>query len=271
MNALRICVLVIDDEAPIVRALAGGLVKHKWTITQCTDSAAAIELLEGPSEYDAILLDLFMPDHTGTEIYERLAETAPARRERTIFFTAGAHHEQIVGWLNHQGRPVLAKPVDLIEVESTIRRVVAEAKRRNVPRGPRAEPPPPSRTPSTRPPSPTSNDVATEIESKLLRAIDDRVRYPAARDLPAMSEDDPFATETGSHLIVPNEPTLRDAIDRALVERERKAALELAAGRWSTLMRLVRWGWWRAGLAVGAYGIGKGVELAIGFLSRLHR
>lgn len=255
---MRIALLIVDDEISIDAAFVRAFAK-KWSITICTTGAEALEVLESPAYFDSIGLDLMLGEIGGLEIYARLERAAPARRPRVFFMTAAADHPLITPELNRIGRPVIAKPFDLATIEHTVLRIVEESRRKGVPRGPTWDSAQPV---SVRPPPIDSDAIVTEVEERVLKAIGDRVRYPE------LSEENPYESQTGSHLIIPNEPSIKDLIVKTLTAREKRAALELAAGRWATLMRVVRWGWWRAALGIGAYGIGKLVEFVIGLLHR---
>lgn len=236
---MRICVLIVDDEDMIAASVARAFSK-KWTIVICTDGPAALEILLGPAEFDAILLDLMMPVITGTKIYEILEEKAPARCNRIIFFTAGAGHPTLIPWLNKKARPVLYKPVVPSVIEHTVMRV--------------------ARMPGVR--GPREEALVTSKDTRNMEEIDDdergmveSIRDKARFDL----DDDGYGrSDTGSHIIVPAD--LEKDIEKVLRKREQDAALRLAAGRWDKLIRLVKWGWWRLLVAAGTYGSARIVE-----------
>lgn len=64
--------LVADDEPHIRRILVTLLEAQGFRVDVARDGDEALELLNGPTVYDAILLDLFMPGHSGLEVLERL-------------------------------------------------------------------------------------------------------------------------------------------------------------------------------------------------------
>lgn len=68
-------VLVVDDEAPLTRALARMLSQRGFEVHTALTGAGAIEALD--KDPDAILLDLVLPDANGLEVMQRIKETHP--------------------------------------------------------------------------------------------------------------------------------------------------------------------------------------------------
>jgi DNA-binding NarL/FixJ family response regulator len=231
---MRICVLIVDDEVRLLHDLVR-TTSTRWIVTVCMRGADAEELLKSPAEFDAILLDIVMPDTNGLELYQRLQRVAPARCDRIAFISGFSHNDALVELVHEFARPLISKPFALDKLEAVVRELAATSG----PRGPSFE-------------STSIEAIATKLEQRVLRAINDRARYPRA--LPELGGDNLVEeTGTGTHLIVPNEPTIRTAVDKVLNEREKKAALELAAGRWAKLITFVKWGWWRLLTLVSGY------------------
>lgn len=249
---MRICVLVVDDERPILGAIARAAV-DKWVITLCIDAESALDILRSPAEFDAIVLDLFLGGQmTGQELFETLkADTATAARiPRIIFQTGGYDHATLIPWFEKAGRPVLSKPVPLEEFE----RVVTKVASWKGPRGPRFT----KATPDA------ADAFLTHLEERVVKAIQDtatardgredvtpvRPISPSGRHrtLASIADDENDQsvqrTHTGNHLLIPAGSWLEREINTTLEKREKLAALELAAGRWATLRR---WWfeWWR--------------------------
>lgn len=241
---MRICVLIVDDEVnlltTIVRATA-----TRWTVTVCMRGADAEAILTSPAEFDAILLDIVMPDTNGLELFQKLQSIAPARCDRIGFVTGFSHNDELVKMARELGRPVVAKPFDLGALDKVVRQLAATSG----PKGPRAE-------------LFDVDELATKLEQRVMTSIQNRVKYPRELgDLAGeLGPDSVEETGTGSHLIVPNEPTIRSAVTKVLTQREKQAALELAAGRWATLISFVKWGWWRFLTLVSGYAVTRLVE-----------
>jgi two-component system, NtrC family, sensor kinase len=62
--------------------------------------------------FDAILLDVMMPEIRGMEVYERLHVLAPDQARRTIFLTGGAFSARACEFVDRVPNPQLEKPVD---------------------------------------------------------------------------------------------------------------------------------------------------------------
>src|SRR5213076_2116105 len=64
----------------------------------------ALVRLKG-SKYDAVILDMRMPDLSGEQLYERLRSSDPSHAERVIFTTGDLVNEQMRRFLDGTGRP----------------------------------------------------------------------------------------------------------------------------------------------------------------------
>lgn len=101
-------ILVVDDEVAMHRALTRGL-SELGHVQAVRSMEAAIELLQGGATYDVILSDLIMPEGTGLELVDWLAEHQPKLRKRMILMTGmgDTHADQ------HPDIVVVGKPFDL--------------------------------------------------------------------------------------------------------------------------------------------------------------
>ncbi|HYG68106.1 MAG TPA: ATP-binding protein, partial [Anaeromyxobacteraceae bacterium] len=107
--ALRI--LVVDDE-PLVGRSVARLLGKQHRVEALTDARVAIERIRAGERWDVVLCDLMMPELSGIEFDERLAELAPELRQRTVYVTGGAFTERAQAFLAAPGRRVLTKPFD---------------------------------------------------------------------------------------------------------------------------------------------------------------
>jgi CheY-like chemotaxis protein len=112
-------VLVVDDEIVLGRALQRSLSAHH-DVTVLTSGTAALESVAGGERFDAILLDVMMPNVSGMETYERLQREAPDQAQRIIFLTGGAFTPRAREFLDHVANPRLEKPVDAAELLAVI-------------------------------------------------------------------------------------------------------------------------------------------------------
>jgi CheY-like chemotaxis protein len=66
--------------------------------------------------FDAVLLDLMMPEMSGPAFHAELARLAPELAERTIFLTGGAFTPQARAFLDSVPNPSVQKPFDPAEL-----------------------------------------------------------------------------------------------------------------------------------------------------------
>jgi PAS domain S-box-containing protein len=105
----RVSLLVIDDEAPILRVIER-LLSRDHKVTGVLDAITALSLIEGGQEFDVILCDVMMSSMDGVTFYEHLVEDHPALAERLVFLTGGALTESQVRLLKERDIPIIYKP-----------------------------------------------------------------------------------------------------------------------------------------------------------------
>jgi two-component system, OmpR family, KDP operon response regulator KdpE len=71
------CILVVDDEVEIVRALQRGLVAHGYTVLTASTGEEALQLVSGQRP-DLLLLDLLLPGMSGLEVCRQVRATSNA-------------------------------------------------------------------------------------------------------------------------------------------------------------------------------------------------
>lgn len=86
--------LIVEDEAQLRRILTLNLAHHGYTIAEADSVESAIEALKAfPHPFDAILLDINLPDETGWDVLRHLqrsvnGETTSERRPSVVIVTA---------------------------------------------------------------------------------------------------------------------------------------------------------------------------------------
>jgi PAS domain S-box-containing protein len=121
-------VLVIDDEAPLARALARKLSEEYDVEIACTAAEARAVLAE--RSFDVVICDLRMPDQSGPAIYEFVRARSPEQAERFVFTTGGVGgttHDDVERRAADSGRPILEKPFDPSVLKQTLARAAARA------------------------------------------------------------------------------------------------------------------------------------------------
>jgi PAS domain S-box-containing protein len=114
-----IALLVVDDEPAIRSAIIRYFVGLGHTVDAAGTGADAFALLES-RRYDAILLDLRMPDTSGDAIYRELLENDPAHAERVIFLTGDVQSESTQRFLEDSGRTSVMKPFTFEELTHVV-------------------------------------------------------------------------------------------------------------------------------------------------------
>ncbi|MGH7720196.1 MAG: response regulator, partial [Gemmatimonadaceae bacterium] len=101
-------VLVVDDEPTICRALTIALRRAGFGVTAVESGEAAHSLLRA-EHFDAMVVDLRIPDLRGDVLFELAASVQPHLKTRTVF-TTGDISERAQDLIAACNCPVLAKP-----------------------------------------------------------------------------------------------------------------------------------------------------------------
>lgn len=125
----RASVLIVEDEAPLARALADQLGRvHDVTVAPSAD--AALGMLAAGQRFDAVLCDLRMPGMSGEAFYTQVAASDPDLARGFIFMTGVSFGEEVERFLAQSGRPLMEKPfsteeaLEAIAEVASLRRVV---------------------------------------------------------------------------------------------------------------------------------------------------
>jgi CheY-like chemotaxis protein len=116
-------ILVVDDEEHVGEVIGGMLKNLGYRVSIATSGLEAIGLLEAKRRYDAIVLDMNMPDMGGRETFYRLKELDPDLR---VVISTGYTNTSIDGTpLRDAIDGFLQKPYQLEELSKTMRQVFA--------------------------------------------------------------------------------------------------------------------------------------------------
>jgi CheY-like chemotaxis protein len=116
-------VLVIDDELALARSIAR-LLSDEHDAEPIASARAALARIEAGERFDVILCDLIMPQLTGMQFFEELANAHPDQAPAVIFTTGGAFTAASRAFVERAQRPCLDKPFDLALLRSTVREIV---------------------------------------------------------------------------------------------------------------------------------------------------
>ncbi|HEX2778825.1 MAG TPA: response regulator [Gemmatimonadaceae bacterium] len=118
-------VLVIDDEPSICKALEIILRRAGYDVVTVGTGETATSLLR-EARFDAMLVDLRIPDMRGDVIFELAAAIQPHLRTATLFMT-GDITERASRLIEACRCPTLAKPFDLQDVLDGVAALMPEA------------------------------------------------------------------------------------------------------------------------------------------------
>ena len=121
-------VLVVDDD-PAIRRLMTMVLERKGFRVDCAADGIEAVLKLGVAEYDAIILDLMMPNLDGFTFIETLAQNDPERLTK-IIITSAASPGVVRERLRHVPFDLLSKPFDIDELVRRVRAKVLENEER---------------------------------------------------------------------------------------------------------------------------------------------
>jgi CheY-like chemotaxis protein len=107
--------LVVDDEHTIRSALVRYLQRRGWQVDEAEDGRAALTRLQRAAVdgYQVVLSDLRMPNCSGDEVHDWLAERRPDLFARLILMTGDLASPLLSDFLARTPRPVIEKPYEL--------------------------------------------------------------------------------------------------------------------------------------------------------------
>jgi two-component system NtrC family sensor kinase len=105
-------ILVADDEAPIRLALTRFLEKSGHVVVAADSGGGALAAARD-LPFDAVLLDMRMPDISGQSVFEQWQRERPELARRVIFLTGDIVSADLQRFLASTGQAFLAKPFDL--------------------------------------------------------------------------------------------------------------------------------------------------------------
>lgn len=121
-------ILILDDEPQVAAALKRLLHRHRVAIVHSgVDARSAL----AERTFDVIVSDVMMPEPSGIDVYLELAARGSELVERFIFVTGGVHGQKAQKFLAAIENPRLEKPVDALELDLAIARVLHGAEEDN--------------------------------------------------------------------------------------------------------------------------------------------
>jgi len=118
-------ILGIDDNEDILKLLNTVLTSKGHDFTQALNGKDGLKLIE-EQNFDAILLDLAMPEFSGLNVIQSLKKSNKIKEQKIILFTASsATDKEIDALLEYDGiKACIRKPVDINVLISKVEEVV---------------------------------------------------------------------------------------------------------------------------------------------------
>jgi len=127
-------ILVVDDMLTNLKVTEGLLAPYEARVDTCLSGLDAIELIK-KFDYDIVFLDHMMPGMDGIETAHRIRAlgTEYAQKIPIIALTANAIHGTEEMFYEHGFQAFISKPIDVMEMDSVIRKWVRDDKHKDVP------------------------------------------------------------------------------------------------------------------------------------------
>lgn len=116
--------LIVEDEALLLSVLRRGFSESGHDVTAALDGNTALQLIQS-GEFDAIILDLMLPDTNGMEICRTLRNAG--NLTPVLMLTALNSTDNIVAGLNAGADDYLGKPFRFAELEARVSALVRRA------------------------------------------------------------------------------------------------------------------------------------------------
>ena len=112
--------LVVDDIPENIHELLEAL-KDEYRIMVASSGAKALEITQGPTPPDLVLLDIMMPGMDGYEVCRRIKASATGNRIPVVFVTVVDSTQEKVRGFELGAADYITKPFDIDEVRARIR------------------------------------------------------------------------------------------------------------------------------------------------------
>jgi signal transduction histidine kinase len=119
----RARVLAIDDEPYVASAIRRALAPEFEVVHESSASAALARLASG-EHVDVVLCDLMMPEKSGIDFHEELAQRDPALAAHVVFLTGGGFTPAAQAFLDATKNMVLEKPFEKQQLRAAVQRLL---------------------------------------------------------------------------------------------------------------------------------------------------
>lgn len=118
-------VLIVENEKIILSFLSNILKRLGHSVAETKSGSEALVILED-KEFDAIFLDIHLPDVSGKEIYQKLKERSPERARRIVFISGDLRNPKTASFVEETGNSCLEKPFTLGELKEFLKQFFEE-------------------------------------------------------------------------------------------------------------------------------------------------
>jgi DNA-binding response OmpR family regulator len=112
--------LVVDDNEDNRDMLARRLRRRGYDVSTAESGALALDMIGSETNYDAVLLDVMMPDITGLEVLAKLRTRFNKDQLIVVMATARSDSEDVVEALRLGANDYVIKPINLDEIISAL-------------------------------------------------------------------------------------------------------------------------------------------------------
>jgi DNA-binding NtrC family response regulator len=116
-------VLVVDDDERILRAFAKILKAAEYAVETAKTAREAAEKLKR-KRYDAVLIDIKLPDGEGIDLMSKIPETSNTAKIIVTGYSSVEYGEKSA---EYGADDFLVKPVEPVELLDVLRRLIGEA------------------------------------------------------------------------------------------------------------------------------------------------
>ncbi len=120
-------ILVVDDDELVLKSIKALLVKHDWMVDTCNNPLDALRLIRD-DKYDCLLLDIRMPQLSGTELLKRirgLESEGLILAQQVIFLTGYADQDARQKAFEFGAFNYVSKPFEAADLIRRLNRCVA--------------------------------------------------------------------------------------------------------------------------------------------------
>jgi DNA-binding NtrC family response regulator len=116
-------ILVVDDEEALRTVLGSELESSGYEVSTAADGDEAISVIQN-KKFDLVLLDIKMPNVDGFEVLKFIKKNFP--KLKVIMLTGFADLKNAIESKKNGAEDFVSKPYDLVDLLTTIERVLSE-------------------------------------------------------------------------------------------------------------------------------------------------